>query len=734
MKERKWIDKIIKRHGYGYVAVVYNNFRSFVRYMDDNLFPTQRYDQDYGFFPEREDYGLDFKVTGGGSTVTFIGLQFKTERRGTQGDYFHEVTVTAFDKQKSFAFTLVRYPSWHSNLPRHIVTGSITGLLVRFFCLTSKTEDFIEQASDGLRRLHRLRDYPISVVKSGIVKFIKRNITPSYATTVKKALFDAVENVDNPVDVNAVRAPQPSGVVSTTSIQIPAPTADQAVPLIVQHPDQDQHEAPASASPAATKKQKSQSTKSQSARVSTPITASVTGPITRARARQLQALTTSVRVLSNEVAQVREALSSSPPASSTASVSQHPATPDLSQITMSVERRLRELYPQLASPDRDITSQTVLTESFNKTLASVCDTLRAQQQENIQLIRDVLARSEPPQQPNELVELLASTRSEANALTATLATITRDVASHPRDNNSMELLQQLLAWMAEAQREQANNFIQVALEEGRANRAVSDRFIELLASRPPPRPELPPAPQPLQITVEQSQPSVDLAMHINLIHERLSMIENTQRPTITYQQPQNEQLLAHFAELMLRSMEFQGRLIQSSEETVRTIRALVESNGETSRLLIENSSQNHQQLLTHFTTTMENVVRTHAEPIALLRPVLTRALDNLSTSRAIASSYRPLLIGPPPQAVTVTEVRDRSVGRDRESSISSSASGRTSREGSVSGNKRARSPDAPPPKVNHTESTPSATSGAASDVLSTVRPSSPEPQNPSTSC
>jgi hypothetical protein len=212
----------------------------------------------------------------------------------------------------------------------------------------------------------------------------------------------------------------------------------------------------------------------------------------------------------------------------------------------------------------------------------------------------------------------------------------------------MELLQQLLAWMAEAQREQANNFIQVALEEGRANRAVSDRFIELLASRPPPRPELPPAPQPLQITVI-----------INLIHERLSMIENTQRPTITYQQPQNEQLLAHFAELMLRSMEFQGRLIQSSEETVRTIRALVESNGETSRLLIENSSQNHQQLLTHFTTTMENVVRTHAEPIALLRPVLTRALDNLSTSRAIASSYRPLLIGPPPQAVTVTEVRDR---------------------------------------------------------------------------
>ena len=166
MKERKWIDnKFMSLPPELRFATEYNNFKHFVRHMDDCI---SREHDDYYRLPEESDYCLKFKATGYGKEIDFIGLRFTSTTFG--------VDVRAPDKQNAFSFALIRYPSWHSNMPQHVVIGTIIGMLVRFLRYTTRTDDFLKLCSDGMKVMIENRQYRVETLRSAIVKFVGKHI------------------------------------------------------------------------------------------------------------------------------------------------------------------------------------------------------------------------------------------------------------------------------------------------------------------------------------------------------------------------------------------------------------------------------------------------------------------------------------------------------------------------------------------------------------------------------
>ena len=403
MKERKWIDKKLREHDEAFIQRRYNNFRSFIRQMDDNLFPIDRSSLEVGALPEVEDYGgLQFNVTGSGQTVKFIGLQFKTEPRGTAQQRTHEVSVKAYDKQESFAFTLIRYPTWHSNVPRHIITGCIVGMLVRFLRLTSKTQDFVEQAVAGLKRMCEFRQYPIPAVKSGVVKFIKRNIEPRFVEMVKHRLFEVlqppvVEAAPPVAASDADQAPVPSGAPAPS----PTDVAGAAPPAVPAPPEAEPHVEPEVFTIRFEDRSASQSApvsrRSRRLRLGRP-------PIVT-RSATTRAIVQSVGQLAAEVRRLSENRESSRPASSAVTPSTNQTVPaiDRDEIRRSVRDAFIESTSLASSRTNDELAQAVATVSetarqSQRTVEQLCDTLSRQSDRHATELSAVVALRPPDNQ------------------------------------------------------------------------------------------------------------------------------------------------------------------------------------------------------------------------------------------------------------------------------------------------------------------------------------------------
>lgn len=720
MKERRWINKLIASAGPAHVERCYNNFRSFVRLMDDNMFPIKRSDREFGALPEQDDYGgLEFKVTGEGQRVKFIGLEFVTERRGTPPNFVHEVNVKAFDKQKSFAFTLIRYPSWHSNVPRHIVTGSITGLLCRFFTHTSKTSDFITQAVDGLKNLHRLRDYPSHVVKSGIVKFLQRNIDQHQFAAVRDALFAAVETnsvaAPLPVDPGAGhRASQPSGASQQPIRQSPAAEQDRsATPLVVEFslPRSEDQDSATPRAPAQSKSCKSRKVVLQQRRTI----------MTRAAVKaQLHVLTEALveRARTSE----RMKRSSSRPASSTDGTSQRMPQIDYSQVERSVERALRELLPQFAQP-AGVCSQASpvappVSDALHKTVQHLCDTLANQQQQQQQLVHDVLAQREASPQHDNALALVAAVRQEAQSVMDRAMSVVTAVADRPAQPDFTVLVRHMCEVMASAQQQYAQ-----LLEQHRASNATSGRLIELVENRlsqPLPLPP-PPAPQPLQIELRHAQPHiVELPSQVVTLQQQ-----------VVQTAPSSDALLARFMEMMSHNFEYQRRMLESTQQAML---AIADTSRDNSKLLLDGALASQQLLLTNFTTSVDKVMQLNNQPLTQLCPALLQCLEGLAATREVLSSVsRPLLLPGPSNGVTVVEVRDKSVSPGPPASTVSQPPVRQTSDAAPSAvvpkapeGKRSRSPG-PDVKAHRSEQS------VAADRRDHDRSSSPEPVDPNAS-
>jgi hypothetical protein len=686
MKERRWINRLIGTFGPEHIERRYNNFRSFVRMMDDNLFPIKRSDREYGVLPEKEDYGgLEFKVTGEGNRVKFIGLEFHTQRHGTQGNFVHEVSAKAFDKQKSFAFTLIRYPSWHSNVPKHIITGSVIGLLCRVFTHTSKTSDFIEHAVDGLKRVSRLRGYPVQAVTSGIVKFLRRNIEQNQITMVRDALFAAVKpDASGP----HIAAPPP---VSTD--------AGRALQPLVSSSRSDEHSGPHQ--PRSAREVEDVPAAERQLRSATPVVVEFSLPQSEEDpvSATLRATPPTISVNGSRAPSRTPRRQSPHPASSTEDDSKRSTTPafdlDYERIERSVERTIRELLPPEALRATD---QAQLVSETLQTVRSLCDAITDQQKHQAQLVSDVLAHrhehQQPPQQRDDLPALVADFRQEARAVMDCAVSAIKGVAH-------------------------------MMIEQNTSACAASGRLVELVESRlsqaPPvpvqqPTPALPPTPPPpLQIDFRFAAPQ----------------IVELPAPVVTVQQQaSSEALLASIMEMMSHNFNYQRQIL---EHTQQTMLAMTDTSREVSKQLVESSVASQQLLLTNFTTAVDKAMSAQSQPLAQLCPVLRQCITSLAATRgALSSVSRPRIMSH--HGVTAVEVRDKSASP----SVSASRRAQTPNAGpseAASGappsddgttletGKRARSP------VGKTHRAEQPVAAVSQDP---DRSPSPEPRDPST--
>jgi len=233
MKERKFIDKFRSTYGDRVVASARNNFQSYARYLDDLFFPEQDLSRPHDWFPTYLDYGgLQLKITHEGKNVKFIGITTTVSPRTneTGGD----IQFTIFDKQRGFNFPVIRYPSWHTNCPSFVLSGCILGVLTRSLCLTSRTTDFIVEATRSLNEFVGKRKYPIEIIKRAVHKFAHKQLLPAFRHETVLRITTSIGN-DEP--------PQP-----TMTPTNPAARTAQADQLST-HIDQQDQQRPPSALP-----------------------------------------------------------------------------------------------------------------------------------------------------------------------------------------------------------------------------------------------------------------------------------------------------------------------------------------------------------------------------------------------------------------------------------------------------------------------------------------------------
>ena len=119
-KERKYVERKIAELGEAEVLRRYYGFRYHCRFIDDFYAPIHESE-----FPTSSDYdGLELCTTGTGNDVVFLGIKAEISTEG-------RVNFFARDKQQGFDCRIVRFPSFDSNMPRHIMTGTIVGMLTR---------------------------------------------------------------------------------------------------------------------------------------------------------------------------------------------------------------------------------------------------------------------------------------------------------------------------------------------------------------------------------------------------------------------------------------------------------------------------------------------------------------------------------------------------------------------------------------------------------------------------
>lgn len=175
VKEKRFVNRMISELGEDEVQKQFHGFKFHLRFIDDIIAPT---------LPQQllSAYGLQIVVTGEGKEVVFLGV--KTTITPT------EVSFRARDKQAAFSFSLVRFPSWHSAVPKHVRVGTVMGMLSRTIQYTTFTKDLLEEATFLLKQF-QARAYPIEEIRQAINKFSNRYVHPRYSKEFREKLLQA---------------------------------------------------------------------------------------------------------------------------------------------------------------------------------------------------------------------------------------------------------------------------------------------------------------------------------------------------------------------------------------------------------------------------------------------------------------------------------------------------------------------------------------------------------------
>jgi hypothetical protein len=231
--EKEFVEKKVAELGEDEVIKRYHGFRFNLRYIDDLIMPDLD-DKSAPMMSEQDYGGCKYSITGRGTKVVFLGIQ--AEKQKNKFPIFK-----AQDKQQFFEFTVVRFPTWHSTMPRHVRVGTLTGMLVRTMRLTTNSDDFFAEVK-YLYSLFRARQYKLDEMKAGIQKFLHRHVKSVYHATFRQRSDPWLAEWENPVPVklpDPPKRPKPAAISTATQaddeelplVPLSNPTLDQVVSI-----------------------------------------------------------------------------------------------------------------------------------------------------------------------------------------------------------------------------------------------------------------------------------------------------------------------------------------------------------------------------------------------------------------------------------------------------------------------------------------------------------------------
>jgi hypothetical protein len=219
MCEREWVDSMIFKYGEDEVHRRWNNFRSFCRQMDDIFFPMINSDYEDNL-PTTFDYAnLEFSTTFQGQYVEFIGLQVRLVPNHSGRN---EVRFSCLDKSEKLKYNLIRFPAFSSTIPKVMITGCITGALVRCLSLTTRTTDFLDMAAKTLNYMITERFYDVQTVKSAVFKFSKRHVN-DVGKDIVQAILSKVGTPHDQRSTNIIQDPNAPFTSWTPNLRQQAP-------------------------------------------------------------------------------------------------------------------------------------------------------------------------------------------------------------------------------------------------------------------------------------------------------------------------------------------------------------------------------------------------------------------------------------------------------------------------------------------------------------------------------
>ncbi len=221
--EKLFVDHLVAHCNADTLREKYCNFAYHRRYIDDIFAPTSADD-----LPSMEQYfGMKLAVTHEGHKVVFLGVETES-REGLS------TLCRCLDKQKSFKFTITRYPSWDTNVPRHVKIGTIVGCLGRVYELTSLVKDFVEEARYVLSNFTE-RGYTPAALEAGVRKFANRYIVSQARKDIIVQLTTKGNEAPPQVGLASARTSVPSIriklVATTTTDPVASPPREQVVPV-----------------------------------------------------------------------------------------------------------------------------------------------------------------------------------------------------------------------------------------------------------------------------------------------------------------------------------------------------------------------------------------------------------------------------------------------------------------------------------------------------------------------
>lgn len=525
-------------------------------------------------------------------------------------------------------------------------------------------DDFVEQAVYGLKRLHRLRDYPIAIVKDGIMKFLKRTIDPLQIKGVRDALFGvfATQKAPTPApgDQDAIQAGVPPPPLSVSQSNTPAVLGRK------------------SKSPANTAGHEDQSVPAprSSAKASKKIVVSTHRYALRSKGKiaslQVQELVQEVARLRESVQRLSISRCDDPPVSRSQSQDGYQQAPlqDVSDINKHVEEHLRRLLDKRDAPQAQVAAPPEPeTNAQNFVVQRLCDNMAQQQQ----LIETLASHKEQPEQSVVAVRDNANSMLQftSNLMEQMFASLTQ--AQQAQEQNVSRLIesqssqmQQLREVALRPKESAATEFLQRMLvsfmEHQRAQEQKVNELLEIAA-----KPQQSEAPQLLAIMQEANAPLLQL----------LDRSQNAQAELgrLISNEPKNQglEVVVNFMQQLLHNnMEHQARMYEMSQQSSLAIAA---SNQENNQRLAEQSTENQRLLLQSFAESAENTaVRLQNRPPELhhqLLPFIREITDTLTVAReALSNSSRPLMICPPPHGavrISSSPVRSHASSRRHES-------------------------------------------------------------------